>query len=138
VNSSYGVEGSVMWYIIWIHSVFSLSWCRCHISIILLCWIYYKLGGCFSVLICKLNNVLNMSRDVLLIIEIYICVLFVWPLRVSWLDSSWTHTMTTEWQDNKRMMICKVSERKKQWFNGFIVCNLPLITQENNEIRHWW
>jgi hypothetical protein len=38
---------------------------------------------------CMLNNVLDMSRDVLFTISICRCVLFVWTLCVSWLDSTW-------------------------------------------------
>jgi hypothetical protein len=41
------------------------------------------------VLICVLNNVLDMGRNVLFIITICRCVLFVWALSVSWLDSTW-------------------------------------------------
>jgi hypothetical protein len=51
-----------------------------------LCWLYYGPEGCFSMLICMLNNVLDMSRNVLLTISICRCVLFVWALCVSWLD----------------------------------------------------
>jgi hypothetical protein len=42
------------------------------------------------VLICILNNVLDMGRNVLFIIRICRCILFVWALCVSWLDLTWT------------------------------------------------
>jgi hypothetical protein len=41
-------------------------------------------------LICMLNNVLDMSRNVLRTISGCRCVLFVWALCVSWFDSTWT------------------------------------------------
>jgi hypothetical protein len=41
------------------------------------------------VLICMINNVLDMGRNVLFIITICRFVLFVWALCVSWLDSMW-------------------------------------------------
>jgi hypothetical protein len=43
-----------------------------------------------SVLTCMLNNVLDMGHNVLFNITICTCVLFVWTLCVSWLDSTWT------------------------------------------------
>jgi hypothetical protein len=50
----------------------------CHgVDVILpeLCWMYYGSGGCFSMLICILNNILDMGRNVLFIITISRCVL---------------------------------------------------------------
>jgi hypothetical protein len=35
-------------------------------SRVVLCWMYYGPGGCFSMLISMLNNVLGMSRNVVL------------------------------------------------------------------------
>jgi hypothetical protein len=50
----------------------------------------YRPAGCFNVLICILNNVLDMGRNVLFIMTICRYVLSVWALCVSWLDSTWT------------------------------------------------